>query len=233
MINDLPKVRSSLSSTKDSWVKWKSVFNELINRVSFNKIDKKTRDEIINVYSRMDNEVTRGGNRIPFSKKKFKNEYLTSWYSDERLETICNHEAKSHMKKDLWRYIFSSCYARAHKVSPRLKDYPNFLLPKHKNLKDIKIKDAKWSDRFKVQIGDLSASTVTSHISKDGHYFIHHDPSQCRAWTVREAARVQTFPDNYFFEGTRTSQYHQVGNAVPPLLAHQIAEVVAEYLKEM
>jgi DNA (cytosine-5)-methyltransferase 1 len=144
------------------------------------------------------------------------------WYRNAVLNRYaCNHESRSHMPSDLLRYYFVACFGRAFGRSPKLDDFPDILLPNHKNARS-----GIFADRFRVQLRDEPATTITCHISKDGHYYIHPDPRQCRSLTVREAARIQTFPDDYFFCGNRTQQYHQVGNAVPPLLARKVAQIV-------
>lgn len=152
---------------------------------------------------------------------------LRSWYLDPKLGGVIQHESRSHMRSDLHRYLYAACYAQAVGNSPKLKDFPTKLLPNHGN---VDSDSTPFVDRFRVQVGDLPSSTVVAHISKDGHYYIHPDPSQCRSLTLREAARLQTFPDNYFFEGNRTQQYVQVGNAVPPLLAKKISEVIFKFM---
>lgn len=162
-----------------------------------------------------------GANFISCALNEKNNPLYIEWYKDEKLKGVINHETRTHLKEDLCRYLFSALYLKEHGDFPKLRDYPEWLLPKHKNAKG-----GKFADRFRTQKPNEPATTVTSHISKDGHYFIHYDPVQCRSLTVREAARIQTFPDNYYFCGTRTQQYHQVGNAVPPYLARQLAEIV-------
>jgi DNA (cytosine-5)-methyltransferase 1 len=124
---------------------------------------------------------------------------LRSWFHDPRLKGVLQHETRAHMRSDLHRYLFASCFAKTFGYSPKLELFPPRLLPNHGNVDD---EDVPFKDRFRVQMSGQPSSTVVAHISKDGHYYIHPDPAQCRGPTVREAARLQTFPDNYFFEGT-------------------------------
>lgn len=230
VLNNLPRLRSGLSRTKpNGFQEWKSNFEKGFLKV-YPKLafSTKAQDKAKSAYESATEELSQGGRWVPAKKKPKSNlpYELKQWYEDECLLGFVNHEARNHMAEDLHRYLYASCYAAGKNgLSPRSGDYPGNLAPKHKNWTT-----GNFTDRFKVQAENRVASTVTSHISKDGHYFIHYDPSQCRSLSVREAARIQTFPDNYFFEGTRTEQYVQVGNAVPPLLANHIAKVVFDLL---
>ncbi|GGZ88194.1 DNA cytosine methyltransferase [Algibacter mikhailovii] len=173
-------------------------------------------------------ELGKGSEFVMANNRISRNHILKDWYIDKRLKGFVNHESRTHLTQDLMRYLFACLYVEKHSTFPRLNDYAEHskdLLPDHAN-----VASGKFADRFRVQVPDRPATTVTSHISKDGHYFIHYDASQCRSLTVREAARIQTFPDNYLFRGSRTAQYHQVGNAVPPYLALQISEIVCNIL---
>lgn len=134
---------------------------------------------------------------------------------------LLNHETRGHMATDLGRYLFCAGFAQLNGRSPSSEEFPTALAPQHANWNT-----GNFADRFRAQLADKPASTVTSHLSKDGHAFIHWDASQCRSLTVREAARLQTFSDDYLFLGNRTQQFIQTGNAVPPMISRSIADVV-------
>lgn len=230
-IGDLQKLRGGLSDTHvDSWENWREMMRDIYKAKWFNsdQIDRSVRSEMQkNLALILKSRYGRGSEFIETSTAP---DSLREYYQDKRLAGICNHSTRSHIPEDQYRYFFASCFSKVYGYSPTLHDYPRSLLPNHKNVAYGR-ESIIFSDRFRVQIRNEPSSTITSHISKDGHYYIHYDPKQCRSLTVREAARLQTFPDNYFFEGPRTEQYRQVGNAVPPILARRIAAKIYKLLE--
>jgi DNA (cytosine-5)-methyltransferase 1 len=230
VLSDLPALRSKLSKEEDSQEAWQSTLSAIRNQSWYkNPNNAETRATVREAREALaaieGSKLDPGDHWQPYARRHGK---LTSWYR-ENCRGTSNHETRGHMASDLHRYFFAACFARAHGRSPRLRNFPNELMPDHRNA-DRGRRGDMFADRFRVQVADHPGRTVTSHISRDGHYFIHFDPKQCRSLTVREAARLQTFPDNYHFEGPRTEQYRQVGNAVPPLLARKIAAIVHNVL---
>ncbi len=226
VIDDLPPIRSRLSKQNDDWSNWIDNVGEITLNGVMSSLNKKVADEIRKSIYRIRKPQNGSGEEFVKARANAKViSYERDWFHDERIGGAANHKSRGHMGSDLHRYLFVSAFGKVKKRSPKLEDFPEALLPAHKNVQEA-LTTKKFADRFRVQLKNDPAKTITSHISKDGHYYIHYDPSQCRSLTVREAARVQTFPDNYYFCGPRTSQYIQVGNAVPPLLAKKIAEIV-------
>lgn len=230
VIGDMPQIRSRLTRGDQDKKLW---FSRLKKCLKYSQLNTRKNSEVfqkmVDSLAHMPEEVGEGGQLVTGGKEP---EALSDWLLDKKLDSVVQHESRGHMDSDFCRYLFSSCYALVYGVAPKLEDFPESLWPKHANaVLEANGRVAKFRDRFRVQVTDRPSTTVTAHLHKDGHYFIHPDPCQCRSITVREAARLQTFPDNYFFEGTRTKQFQQVGNAVPPYLAFQLADVVAKILE--
>lgn len=151
-------------------------------------------------------------------------QYLSDFGLRENGDVLTWHEARPHIERDKEIYrVAIDLWNNGHKRL-RYCELPENLRT-HKNV-------TAFLDRFKVVEGDTPAChTMMAHISKDGHYFIHPDPLQARSITVREAARIQSFPDSYFFESSRTAAFTQIGNAVPPLMANAIAKGIRKILE--
>jgi DNA (cytosine-5)-methyltransferase 1 len=228
VLDDLPALRSGLSRGKDSAEAWLAAVKSAATSPWLTELDDKTRRALKAAVGALEvPKEDRGGELLTSDGMPG---YAPKWYRPKGFRFVLNHSARGHIKADLQRYLFVAAYAEAHGISPNLSKFPKGLLPEHDNATRAVEEGGYFGDRFRVQVAGRPSTTVTSHISKDGHYYIHYDPKQCRSLTVREAARLQTFPDDYFFCGPRTEQYRQVGNAVPPLLATQIAGLVAELL---
>ena len=190
-------------------------------------------DKIVNSYlvkDVLDDLPKTKPDRMIEGKGKYRsetNQYLIDAHiREEGFDILTQHETRMHNERDLKVYkeaigIWDKdqkrlCYKELSSRRPELIT--------HKNTHS-------FTNRFNVIKADIPAShTILAHIAMDGHYYIHPDIKQLRSLSVREAARLQSFPDNFYFEGPRTAQFRQIGNAVPPKMAEQIAKKIQELL---
>lgn len=230
VLAQMPPVRSGVTDRKDSDEVWLELLQEALGRRWFKSMHNIAPEGMFEfatqILASLEAPTAKRGSEFVWCTPEIN--YRSDWYLDSKLTGVCNHSTRGHITKDIYRYFYSACFAAMSDVSPKLADFPADLLPNHANAASAVVENNMFLDRFRVQPWGRPSTTVTSHISKDGHYYIHPDPSQARSLTVREAARIQSFPDNYFFTGPRTAQYIQVGNAVPPLLANEIAKIIAK-----
>jgi DNA (cytosine-5)-methyltransferase 1 len=157
-----------------------------------------------------------GSDEVNFVPRK-----VNSYLKEIRLKQnkkLFNHVARNHNQSDRERYALLSKndwqLKQLAEIRPDLIHHD----PSH------------FGNRYTVQSLNKPGRTVVAHLYKDGNLFIHPDSEQMRTFTVREAARIQSFPDDFKFVGSRTNQYKQVGNAVPPLMAKQIAKTIKKFL---
>ncbi|TXB66223.1 DNA cytosine methyltransferase [Vicingus serpentipes] len=151
---------------------------------------------------------------------KSNNEYLSKIRNFNDCE-IRDHVARTHNLSDKMRY----------KIMSKNKWTFAELLEKKPSLNHNK--QRVFNNSYVVQFWDKPARTIIAHLYKDGNQFIHPDHTQERTLTAREAARLQSFPDDFVFEGSRTQQYKQIGNAVPPMMAEAIAKSIKQVLEDI
>jgi DNA (cytosine-5)-methyltransferase 1 len=163
------------------------------------------------------------GQEVPVVKYKAPpSKYLNQFEIRNGCSFVTQHVTRAHNSRDLEIYALAIELWINKRKRLRYDELPQDLQT-HKNI-------TAFHDRFKVVDGTGLSHTMVAHIAKDGHYYIYPDLKQIRSLSVREAARIQSFPDDFYFEGGRTAAFKQIGNAVPPLMARAIASKMMEII---
>jgi len=190
------------------------------------------------------NEITTFGEEVPYNLNNLKNDYLKLLRKNVKEKKIYNFKPRDMVKRDKEIFRFLEQGDKYKDLPKKIRDfYYNKQLKKNKikNIQKIinsKIKECmpygdgkKFGDKLKRLIWDEPSWTLVAHIYKDGYMYIH--PEQDRTLSVREAARLQSFPDSFIFKSSRTNQFKHVGNAVPPLMSQILAHYLLDYINDI
>lgn len=162
----------------------------------------------------LDSELS--GKRIESRLVNSTNEYIKQINENRDILTVCNHKARYNNDRDI--EIYGRLYQGDKSDDPKIAD----IMP-YKSRNDI------FKDKYFKLENNKICKTITAHMKFDCNMYIH--PTQARGLTPREAARVQSYPDDYYFRGAYTKTYMQIGNSVPPLLGRAIATVIKKYME--
>ena len=225
-LKGMPEIRSELSNRKawkgQTWVEAVSAQTTgLIENLGLELSD-------IANWIEERNPAVNGG-RLPsfsFDQPKYattgKAKQFHAWIRKRDKGPLFNHFSKTHMPSDLARYAFVSAWRNNRSKRLTTKDLPPELRPEHKNFSR-----GIFVDRFRSLSPEEASPTITGHIGMDGHAFIHWDTTFCRSLSIREAARLQSIPDDFLITGSSRQQGIQIGNAVPHRLASYLGECIS------
>lgn len=178
----LPRLRSGLSGEPDRCDAWIARLREMSEGCLFQAAREKDGEQLFRLLTDSltwieQEELGRGNEFVACNPTV---NYRSDWFLDPQMAGVSNHRTRIHIPADLHRYFFASCFAAVHQRSPKLRDFPGALLPDHASVGAALSGSHYFADRFRVQVADKPAATVTSHLAKDGHYCIHYDPIRLR-----------------------------------------------------